>query len=167
MGGVNYFAKWKDKVLRVIIEYNGMWEMDALFESGLSELAVSGKCIHHSAMYFSLGDNRKYFTAESLYGTSSWLLKGGLSYYFISEEFYCAVSEILTGRNISKIHFVPSTLAQASYLISEKEREGYAFLLDIGFLKKKNLNFVCYKVEKTFVIFHELVYTLLCIIMKL
>ena len=32
------------------------------------------------------------------------------------------------------MHFVPSTLAQASYLISEKEREGYAFLLDIGFL---------------------------------
>ena len=109
-------------------------DVDRLYQKGLNALMPSGRCIHQSAMYFSLGDNRKYFTAESLYGTSSWLLKGGLCYYFISEEFYVAVSEILNGRNISKIHFVPSSLAQATYLINEKEREGYAFLLDIGFL---------------------------------
>lgn len=109
-------------------------DVDRLYESGLNEMAAKERCIHRSAMYFSLGDNRKYFTAESLYGTSSNLLKGALCYYFVAEEFYNAVSAILNGRNISKIHFVPSTLAQATYLISEKEREGYAFLLDIGFL---------------------------------
>ena len=109
-------------------------DVEWLYESALNDLMTNGRCIHRSAMYFSLGDNRKYFTAESLYGTSSTLLKGALCYYFIAEEFYIAVLELLHERNISKVHFVPSTLAQASYLISEKEREGYAFLLDIGFL---------------------------------
>ena len=109
-------------------------DVERLYEKGLSNLMASGRCIHRSAMYFSLGDNRKYFTAEALYGISSNLLKGALSYYFISEDFYGAVSELLNGRNFSKVHFIPSTLAQAKYLISEKEREGYAFLLDIGFL---------------------------------
>ena len=109
-------------------------DVDKLYESGLNELMVEDRCIHRSAMYFSLGDNRKYFTAESLCGMSSTLLKGALCYYFIAEEFYAAISDILNGRNISKVHFVPSTLAQATFLIPEKEREGYAFLLDIGFL---------------------------------
>ena len=30
--------------------------------------------------------------------------------------------------------YVPSTLAQALYLLPDKKREGYAFLLDVGFL---------------------------------
>lgn len=109
-------------------------DVERLYESGLDTLLANGRCIHRSAMYFSLGDNRKYFTAESLYGTSSSLLRGALCYYFIAEDFYQTVFETLTGKHISKIHFVPSTLAQANYLIPEKEREGYAFLLDIGFL---------------------------------
>ena len=109
-------------------------DVEKLYQKGLDNLLVNGRCIHRSAMYFSLGDNRKYFTPESLYGTSSSLLKGALCYYFISEEFYGAVSEILNERNILKIRFVPSTFAQSTYLIPEKEREGYAFLLDIGFL---------------------------------
>lgn len=109
-------------------------DVERLYESGQSDLLVNGRCIHRSAMYFSLGDNRKYFTPEALYGTSSTILKGALCYYLVDEQFYSIVSEVLTGQNISKVHFVPSTLAQASYMIPEKEREGYSFLLDIGFL---------------------------------
>ncbi len=109
-------------------------DVDELFESGLNEMMLEGRCIHRSAMYFSLGDNRKYFSAEALYGTPTTLLKGALSYYFVSNVFYDAVTSLLSKQKFSGVHFVPSTLAQATYLMSEKKREGYAFLLDVGFL---------------------------------
>lgn len=109
-------------------------DVDALYESGLNELLVEGRCIHRSAMYFSLGDNRKYFTKASLYGTPSNRLSGMLCYYFVSHLFFNALTELLKGERLEIIAFVPSTLAQAGYLISEKKREGYAFLLDVGFL---------------------------------
>ncbi len=109
-------------------------DVDALYESGGSELLTSGRVIHRSAMYFSLGDNRKYFSASSLYGMPSTLLKGALCYYFLSEELFEMLTELLQGEGFTKIKFTPSTLAQACYLLSERDREGYAFLLDIGFL---------------------------------
>ncbi len=109
-------------------------DVDALYASGLNELLIGGRCIHSSAMYYSLGDNRKYFSKESLFGMSTNLLKGALCYYFVSEDFYNAITELLQSVQIPKVKFVPSTLAQATYLMSEKKREGYAFLLDIGFL---------------------------------
>ncbi len=109
-------------------------DVDALYESGRSELFMDGECIYRSAMYFSLGDNRKYFTAQALYGTSSTLLKGALCYYFVAEEFYDGLVALLKGERFEKIELIPSTLAQASYLQTEKKREGYAFLLDVGFL---------------------------------
>lgn len=109
-------------------------DIDALYESGLDELLSSDRCIRRSAMYFSLGDNRKYFTANSLYGVPTSLLKGALCYYFVSNAFFDSMTELLMSLGFSEIRFVPSTLAQASYLMDEKKREGYAFLLDIGFL---------------------------------
>ncbi len=109
-------------------------DVEALYESGLSELLLGGRCIHRSAMYFSLGDNRRYFTAQSLYGTPSASLKGALCYYFVADGLYDGLTALLQGENFTKIKFVPSSLAQASYLMTEQEREGYAFLLDVGFL---------------------------------
>ncbi len=109
-------------------------DVEALYESGLNELLLGGKCIHRSAMYLSLGDNRKYFTTESLYGASSSLLKGALCYYFISEALYEALNTLLKTEGFTKIKFLPSTWAQSVYLLPEKKREGYAFLLDVGFL---------------------------------
>ncbi len=109
-------------------------DIEALYDSGQDDLFARGRCIHRSAMYFSLGDNRKYFTAQSVCGASSNLLKGALCYYFISEELYAMLTELLQGAGFERIRFVPVTQAQARYLLSEKQREGYAFLLDIGFL---------------------------------
>ncbi len=109
-------------------------DVEALYESGLSELMLSGRCIHRSAMYFSLGDNRKYFTAQALYGIPTTLLQGALCYYFVEEDFYNGLTALLKGERFSQIELIPSTLAQASYLLTEKKREGYALLLDVGFL---------------------------------
>ena len=109
-------------------------DVDALYESGESELLVQGRCIRRSAMYFSLGDNRKYFSTNDLYGVPTTLLKGALCYYYISESFYGCICSLLNELGFSEPKFIPSALAQASYLLPEKKREGYAFLLDIGFL---------------------------------
>ena len=109
-------------------------DIDALYESGLSELMQSGRCIRRSNMYFTLGDNRKYFSAEDLYGVPTTLLQGALCYYFIEDSFYDLVISVFNELGIEKVRFLPSTLSQASYLLPDKRREGYAFYLDIGFL---------------------------------
>ena len=59
-------------------------DIDALYESGMNDLLAQGKCIRRSAMYFTLGDNRKYFSQEDLYGVPTNMLKGALCYYFVS-----------------------------------------------------------------------------------
>ncbi len=109
-------------------------DVDALYESGLSELMPSGRCMYRSAMYFSLGDNRKYFTQQALYGIPTTLLQGALCYYFVEEGFYNGLTALLKGERFTQIELIPSTLAQASYLLTQKKREGYALLLDVGFL---------------------------------
>lgn len=109
-------------------------DVDALYASGWDGTAVNSRCIRRSNMYFSLGDNRKYFAEKELYGTATNSLKGGLCYYCVSEEFYQTVNAIMAELGFSSVRFIPSTLAQAVYLISEQKREGYAFLLDVGYL---------------------------------
>lgn len=109
-------------------------DVDALFESGLNELGAQGVCIEKSAMYFTLGDNRKYFAKEDLYGVPTTMLKGALCYYFVPENFHAFINETLEEMGFTNTKFIPSTLAQAVYLLPEKKREGYGFLLDIGFM---------------------------------
>lgn len=109
-------------------------DVDALFENGLSDLAASGKCIRRSAMYFSLGDATKYYRAEEMYKTPATSLGGGLCYYFIDERFEQLVCETLKKQSVQWVEFIPQTLAEALYLLPAKEREGYAFLLDVGFM---------------------------------
>ncbi|MBQ8657685.1 MAG: hypothetical protein IJ506_00950 [Clostridia bacterium] len=109
-------------------------EVDALYESGFNELLKEGKCIRRSDMYFSLGDNRKYFGEKEIRGSSSASLQGALCYYFADEQFVNCTTAILKELSFEKIDFIPSSLAQAMYLLPQKVREGYAFLLDIGFL---------------------------------
>lgn len=109
-------------------------DVDALYESGLNELLLEGHCIRRSNMYFSLGDNRKYFSATELYGMHSTTLQGALCYYSVADSFYQSVSSVLGKLGFEEVKFIPSTLAQSVYLLPQKKREGYAFLLDIGFL---------------------------------
>lgn len=109
-------------------------DIDALFDSGLNELLAKERCIRRSAMYFTLGDNRKCFHADELYGVPSTILKGALCYYFLSDAFISTVETVLQDLGFQSPKYLPSTLAQAIYLLPEKRREGYAFLLDIGFL---------------------------------
>ena len=109
-------------------------DIDALFESGQSALLCEGEPIRRSAMYFTLGDNRKYFTENDLYGVPTTLLKGALCYYYANTDFVGTTTAVLKDLGFETPRFLPSTLAQALYLLPLKRREGYAFLLDVGFL---------------------------------
>ena len=53
-------------------------DIEALYESGRNDLLMQGKCIRRSAMYFTLGDNRKYFSQSDLYGVPTTMFKGAL-----------------------------------------------------------------------------------------
>ena len=109
-------------------------DVEALYESGQNDLLPVGKCVRRSAMYFALGDNRKYFSAEDMYSVPTNMIKGALCYYFVTDPFYDLVMKLLQDMGFQKVKFIPSTLAQSYYLLPEKKREGYAFLLDIGFM---------------------------------
>lgn len=108
-------------------------DVQALYESGLNELLVNKRCVCRSAMYFTLGDNRKYYNAKELYGVPTTLLQGALCYYLIDDKFDEILTRILTNLSFEKINFIPVSLAQTRHLLSAKRKEGYAVLLDVGF----------------------------------
>lgn len=109
-------------------------DVEVLFDSAQNDLLASGICVRRSAMYFAVGDHRKYFKESDLFGVPTSLLKGALSYYFVENDFYDFINEIFSGLGIKKFHFIPSSLSQATYLFPQNIREGYALLLDVGFL---------------------------------
>lgn len=53
---------------------------------------------------------------------------------FVSDEFYGAADSVLKELGFENVQFIPQTLSEADYLLPEKMREGYAFLIDVGFL---------------------------------
>ena len=109
-------------------------DVEALFDGAQNDLLASGICVRRSAMYFAVGDHRKYFKESDLFGVPTSLLKGALCYYFIDTEFYELINGILNGLGIKKFNFIPDSLAQATYLLPQNIREGYALFLDVGFL---------------------------------
>ena len=109
-------------------------DVERLFDYGQNEVAETGRCIRRSAMYFAIGNNNKYYAGEEFYGTHSAALRGGLCYYFADEDFCRLVEKALDEFNFSEVVFLPTALAQAEYLLSKRQRAGYAVLVDVGYL---------------------------------
>ena len=109
-------------------------DISLLFDSGLNELLVQKRCIRHSNMYYTLGDNHKYYTDSDLFGVPTTLLQGALCYYLVDDTFYNVTNSVLNDLGFNEVHLLPTSLAQCLYLLPPKRREGYAFLLDVGFL---------------------------------
>lgn len=107
-------------------------EIDVLFSSGLNELTENGRYVGCSAMYFSVGDNRRYFSRSDVLATKTALLQGALCYYFVNENFYALTQKLFLSMGFTEIEYIPQSLAMATYLLPAKTREGYAVILDVG-----------------------------------
>lgn len=108
-------------------------EIDALYAAGLNELAQSGMHAERSAMYFSIGDNRRYFSVNDILGAKTTILQGALCYYFVEDTFFALTQKLFASYGFGEIEYVPQPLSMATYLLPQKTREGYAALLDVGY----------------------------------
>ncbi len=109
-------------------------DIETLFDYGQNEVAEEGRCIRRSAMYFAVGNNNRYLSEEELLGTQSAALRGGLCYYFAEENFCEMVERALQDFAFSEVVFLPTSLAEAEYLLTKRQRCGYAVLVDVGYL---------------------------------
>ena len=108
-------------------------EIEALYAAGLNELAENRALADESAMYFSIGDNRRYFSVSDVIGSKTAVLQGALCYYFLNEEFYSLTQKLFSAMGFSQIEYLPQSLSEATYLLPAKTREGYAAILDVGY----------------------------------
>ena len=103
----------------------------------LENLAEGGKdeyegytCIRSSNVFYTTADNRRVAEPE---GISSTGLSGVFSYFYCSNYFIDVMNGIFTDMKIN-LHFLPTQLAMANYLIPSETRDDYAIFLDVGFL---------------------------------
>ncbi len=107
----------------------GAREIDALFDSGKEE-REGYRAIRVTSMIYTTADNRRVADPTGLYSTG---LSGVLSYFYCTEYFASVIEKIFEDTKIA-LHFLPTQLATACYLIPPETRDEYAFFLDVGFL---------------------------------
>ena len=107
----------------------GQKEIDALFASGREELD-GYRFMRATSMIFVTGDNRRVIDPS---GLSSDVLSGVLSYFYCSNYFAETIEGIFADMKIS-LHFLPTQLAMASYLIPSETRDEYALFFDAGYM---------------------------------
>lgn len=87
--------------------------------------------ISRSSIYFVLDDERKVIDPV---GEMASKLSGLISFIFVEDSFKRVVSKALANCGIGEYDFVSQSLAQALYLIQPSIRDGYAVLVDCGFV---------------------------------
>jgi len=87
--------------------------------------------ISRSSIYFVLDDEKKVIDPV---GEMASKLSGLISFIFVEDSFKRVVSKALANCGISEFDFVSQNLAQALYLIQPSIRDGYAVLVDCGFV---------------------------------
>lgn len=87
--------------------------------------------ISRSSIYFVIDDERKVIDPV---GEQASNLTGLISFIFVDDNFKRVVCKALEQNNIQDFDFVSQNLAQALYLIQPSVRDGYALLVDCGFV---------------------------------
>ena len=95
--------------------------------------------IGRSDIYFTLDERED--VADPI-GKMANKIEGLISYCFASKVFTDAVSSILKRSGVAEWEFISSCLAQALFLIDQNVRDGYALLLDVGYITS-NVMLVC------------------------
>ncbi len=112
----------------------GQKEIDALFASG-REAKKGYRFMRASSMIYVTGDNRRVVDPI---GLSSDVLSGVLSYFYCSNYFAETIESIFADMKIA-LHFLPTQLAMATYLIPPEVRDEYAIFLDAGYMSSSML----------------------------
>ncbi len=87
--------------------------------------------ISRSSIYFILDDGKKVIDPV---GEVAAKLRGLVSFIFIDDVFKNVISKVLTNCGIREFEFVAQSLAEALYMLPPSVRDGYAILVDGGFV---------------------------------
>ena len=103
-------------------------DVGALFDGGYTEPVSGYTLIRRSAIYYVTSDKRRTIDPVGMVSDS---LEGYLSYFLANDRFIEILRNILEEYGVKKIVFLPTSLAEALYLIPSETRDEYAILLDI------------------------------------
>ena len=107
----------------------GRRETEALFQGGV-DVPEGWRFLRATSMIYVTGDNRRVVDHVGLVSES---LSGVLSYFYCSEAFVEAMERIFSEAKIA-LHYLPTQLAMANYLIPSETRDEYALFADVGFI---------------------------------
>lgn len=107
----------------------GTKDLETLSDSGKEEME-GYTLIRASSMVYITADNRRVVDPV---GISSTGLSGVISYFYCSNYFIEVLQSIFADMKIN-LHFLPTQLAMANYLIPSETRDDYAIFLDTGYL---------------------------------
>lgn len=103
-------------------------DVKALRESGLKADGSPYTVIHKAAAYYATSDRRRTSDPVGMFSES---LEGLYCYFLADDHFIDVFDSILSEYGIKKRVYLPSSLAQALYLIPQGMRETGAVLLDV------------------------------------
>lgn len=103
-------------------------DVAALFDGGYTEPVPAYTLIRRSAIFYVTSDKRRTIDPVGMVSDS---LEGYLSYFLASDRFIGTLRNILEEYGVKKVEFLPTSLAEALYLIPSEARDEYAILLDI------------------------------------
>lgn len=108
----------------------GYIEIEEFFEKNFPpDLYADKTLIRTACSYYVLSDKRRVLNPEGLLSSS---LSGKASYIFCSDYFIRLVQEGISAAGKYSVEFIPSTYAQAIYLIPVESRSSGAALIDFG-----------------------------------
>ena len=100
-------------------------------KSDATRMFSSHLAISRSPIYYLLDDNNRVINPIGMQTSRLGVI---VSYILVDKKF---VDKILSYKNdldLSSIKFVPSALSEATYLLTEKQRERFAILIDCGYI---------------------------------
>ena len=109
-------------------------------QNDIDELFVMGndfgnykthKVINQAAIYYVLDDNGK---VTNPLGLATNKITACMSYILADNNFIRLIDKFLVDLSITKATYISSALAEAKYLFDEEKRDGYALLVDCGYI---------------------------------
>jgi cell division ATPase FtsA len=105
-------------------------DKETLFRDGYTGIEIEGyERIYSSALYFITSDSRKVVEPNGIISTT---LQANICYMLCSTYFTALFRDMLKEYGYKKVYFIPSSYAQANYLLSAERRNECAVLLDMG-----------------------------------